>query len=78
MRKIKLNVAEESLLNKKEMSAVTGGSCGCGCYYENNGGSSTADNASANAAGGLHSPGMTHQVWEIGEDGLLHQCDYWY
>lgn len=30
--------------------------CGCGCYYVNNGGSSTGDNFNANLAKSLHSP----------------------
>ncbi|QKG79907.1 TIGR04149 family rSAM-modified RiPP [Tenuifilum thalassicum] len=61
MKKLKLNALEA-----KEMESVKGGyiyidcfphmSCGCGCYYANNGGSSTEANASANASTGLHSP----------------------
>lgn len=30
--------------------------CGCGCYYANQGGSTTNDNANANLAQGLASP----------------------
>lgn len=77
MKNLKMNVAEENLLGNKEMSAVIGGSCGCGCYYEGNGGSSTADNSSANAAGGKHSPGMTHVTATMNEDGSWSLCDYW-
>jgi len=56
-------------LSKNEMGKVVGGqctvlitrivrTCGCSCAYANQGGSSTQDNLSANAAQGLHSPGM--------------------
>ncbi len=58
-------------LSKNELKNVKGavaGNCDCGCYYSDDpderllgaddyyGGSSTADNRSANDAGGLHSP----------------------
>lgn len=39
-------------LNKKELKKIKGGFCGCACYYANCGGSSSADNGSANNAGG--------------------------
>lgn len=77
MRKLKMNVVEESLLNTKEMSAIIGGSCGCGCNYEGRGGSSTADNKSANNAGGKHSAGMEHVTAEMNTDGSWILCDYW-
>jgi natural product precursor len=61
MKKMKLNALENQSLNNKEMNAVRGGDgCGCGCNYAGTeGGSSTSDNASANNAGGLTSPGYT-------------------
>ncbi len=57
MKNLKLNVLEAQNLNNKEMNALRGGSCCCGCNYANRGGSSTGDNNSANTAGGLSSPG---------------------
>ena len=71
MKNLKLNKLAENRLNEKEMGNITGGyvdieirnskgevvySCGCGCYYSGNGGSSTSDNMNANIAGNLHSP----------------------
>lgn len=60
MKKLKLtNLAG---LNIEEIRSVTGGQipqdgklCGCGCKYEGNGGSSTADNGVANCKEGLRS-----------------------
>ncbi len=45
-------------LGKKMMKYVPGGvgDCCCACAYENNGGSSTVDNADANIDGDLKSP----------------------
>ncbi|MDR1581880.1 MAG: TIGR04149 family rSAM-modified RiPP [Prevotellaceae bacterium] len=57
MKNMKLNALENQSLNNKEMNATRGG-CGCACAYANNGGSSTGANNSANAAGGLNSPGI--------------------
>lgn len=74
-----MSIAEETLLNEKEMSAIYGGSCGCACAYANSGGSSTEDNYAANNAGDLHSPGMTHHVWQIedSEEGGMVFDDWW-
>ncbi len=77
MRTLKLNVAEENILSNKEKGAIVGGSCGCACRYAESGGSSTAANESANKAGGLHSPGMQHIVWEMDESGAWVSCDKW-
>ena len=79
MKNLKLTIAENDLLQAKEMSAITGGaSCGCSCRYANNGGSSTADNSAANNAGGLHSTDMKeHLVWKMNEDGSWSQCEQW-
>jgi len=48
-------------LNEREMGVLLGGSCGCGCgcAYEGNGGSTSADNSSANRDSDLYSPGYT-------------------
>ena len=78
MSNLKISIAEGSLLNEKELSAIYGGSCGCACAYANSGGSSTEDNGAANNAGNLHSPGMTHQVLERTEDGGWVECDWWW
>jgi hypothetical protein len=37
------------------------GGCACGCIYENEGGSNTIDNYSANSSGGLHTPGYSYE-----------------
>jgi len=42
---------------KQEINLQQLSSCGCACAYANQGGSSTQDNANANLAQGLHSPG---------------------
>jgi len=42
-------------LSKKELKKIKGGFCGCGCFYEDCGGSSSADNAAANTASALMS-----------------------
>ncbi len=43
------NALSAESLRQKEMSAIMGGkSCGCSCYYANNGGSSSNDNNMAN------------------------------
>lgn len=82
MKNLKLMVAEGNLLNEKEMISVRGGSdkkpaCGCACAYANNGGSSTADNYSANDAKGLHSPGGIHHIWKMNNDQTWSPCDEW-
>lgn len=53
LKNIKLNRLSDAELLDREMSDLKGGrSCGCGCHYENSGGSSTSDNRGANYAGG--------------------------
>ena len=52
---IKLTNLNSESLNEKEQSVVYGGSCGCGCWYSECGGSSMYDNSSANAEYGIHS-----------------------
>lgn len=63
MKKLKLSNLEHSVINSDLMGKVTGGepcgteNCCCACAYANSGGSSVANNCSANDAGGLISPG---------------------
>ena len=52
---IKLTNRNPERLNEKELSQVIGGSCGCGCFYADCGGSSTYDNWEANDEDSLHS-----------------------
>lgn len=53
MNKINLASLYANRLEERELSLVNGGqdswTCSCSCYYENNGGSGTHDNAHANA-----------------------------
>jgi len=44
-------------LKRHEINLQQHPPCGCACAYANQGGSSTQDNANANLAQGLHSPG---------------------
>jgi len=56
MKKIKLNVLKNDVISSKEMSSLKGGNnCGCSCFYKDRGGSSVADNQSANWNGNLES-----------------------
>lgn len=78
MKNLKSDFLEKQQLSTLEQSRVLGGaSCGCACRYANSGGSSTADNKSANAASGLHSPGMIHHTWKTLDDGSQIACDEW-
>lgn len=62
--KLKLNQIGKTELLRQEMNSLKGGngcdgvivtpSCGCGCAYCNNGGSSTSANGSANSSYGYH------------------------
>ncbi len=52
---IKLTTLNSKSLNEKELSRVTGGGCFCGCFYEDNGGSTTANNDTANTRSNLYS-----------------------
>jgi natural product precursor len=59
-KNLKLNVLASENLSKVELNQVKGGTgCGCGCCYEENGGSSTDANGEANAKGGKSSTGCT-------------------
>ena len=53
---IKLSNLHSDQLDEKELSHVIGGLCHCGCFYETCGGSTRANNDSANTGGGLVSP----------------------
>lgn len=57
LSKLKLCSLSEANLKEKEMNVLMGGecSCGCGCLYANNGGSSTGENMIANSQNGLNS-----------------------
>lgn len=53
MKELKLKNLSESKLNSKQMKNINGGettkhTCGCGCLYAGEGGSSTTDNLHAN------------------------------
>jgi len=64
---------EIDILNQSELAKVSGGNsdkaCGCCCAYENNGGSSTHDNAWANSAGGKVSAGTAPFKIVVTKDG---------
>jgi natural product precursor len=56
-KNIKLTSLAQNVMKEKEMSHINGGKgCGCSCYYEGDGGSSTDDNGVANSKSGLNSP----------------------
>lgn len=58
LKKLKLNALSEAGLKDKEMSALKGGNydnCRCSCYWENQSGSSSEDNADGNWATGTES-----------------------
>lgn len=66
MKTIKLNKLQAHQLANREMKKINGGdavSCGCGCCYSGNGGSSTYDNGTANSAGGKYSPGCPNTLF---------------
>jgi natural product precursor len=60
IKNLKLNKLSEQNLKEKQQNMVKGGricECGCGCHYQNSGGSSVEANAAANGRGGLSSSG---------------------
>ena len=62
MKNINLLTKEGEILSTRESAAIFGGErCGCACQYRNAGGSSIADNSSANAANDLVSVGYRLQ-----------------
>jgi natural product precursor len=63
MNTLKLNKLSAQNLTDRQMGKIKGGSdcivlktCSCGCQQANNGGSSIADNSSANCRSGLVVP----------------------
>ena len=74
MNTLKLNTLEKNILSQKEMNNLNGGeSCGCGCLYQSQGGSSTQDNGFANSSGGKDSSEYryiydddTDSAWDLG------------
>lgn len=60
-------------ISNKEMDIIHGGdrkSCECSCFYENKGGASTADNASANYEAGTNSPEGCNRILK-NDDGWI-------
>lgn len=69
MKKLKLTALSENIMKDKEMKAIVGGHCcNCSCYWENRGGSSDADNISANYMLGTESINGCNQ-YEFCTDG---------
>lgn len=58
-------LTKKSELSKDAQKKVLGG-CGCGCYYEGCGGSSTSGNGCANADQGISSRYLGYAVSEGG------------
>lgn len=63
LRKLKLNQLSETMLNEQEMKVLVGGTgsaCNCTCWAENQGGSKSPANDSANTASGntISGPGV--------------------
>lgn len=54
MKNLKLNKLEQNQLSAQDMHSINGGgdNCGCSCYYRDKGGSSIADNSTANILSG--------------------------
>lgn len=62
MKNLNFLMTENSILTSKEANSIIGGNtCGCACRYADSGGSSIADNSSANEAGNLISKGYRLQ-----------------
>jgi natural product precursor len=81
MKSLKLNQLNEKTLSEKEMkNTLGGGCCGCGCLYENSGGSSTSSNKSANGKGGLCSDvnywiKCDDRLWKYYPEGVPYGTD---
>lgn len=53
LRKLKLNQLNAEELAQRQMNALRGGfKCGCGCYYEFDGGADVASNYNTNVSSG--------------------------
>ena len=74
MKKLKLTTLSEAILKDKESKAILGGnlSCSCSCYWENNTGSSTHDNASANYDKGIPSVHGCNQYKVVSDENTLY------
>lgn len=75
LSKIKLNHLNDDELKNREMNNLRGGdrACGCGCNYEDKGGSTTMYNGKANVAvgdNGGHSPGGSKKCYAQVEDSI--------
>lgn len=58
LKKLKLNQLNHAEMEDRTMNMLRGGNtCGCGCNYEQDGGSSKADNYNSNWDGNQYSPG---------------------
>lgn len=63
LKRFRLNALSAETLRQKEMNAIVGGnSCGCGCAYEDRGGSSFANNMNANYKNGYTSNNICNIV----------------
>jgi natural product precursor len=81
--KLKLNVLSDVSLAERQMNAIRGGncSCGCGCLYAGTqGGSSTASNRSRNVTYGYFSPWSywvyCNGKWNYVEGGVPRNSDW--
>ena len=75
LKRLKLSDLSDKSLKDKEMNALKGGNlegCRCSCYWENQGGSSSDDNMSANYSlgDGTKSYDGCNQYWMVGS-GVL-------
>lgn len=53
LKNLKITQLADSELNERELKSLKGGvSCGCGCYYQFDGGASIKENYNANLAKG--------------------------
>lgn len=84
LSKIKLNHLNDDELKNREMNNLRGGdrACGCGCNYEDKGGSTTMYNGLANIAvgdNGGHSSGESKACYaEVnGIQTSTSQAEYW-
>lgn len=80
IKRFKLTSMASAAIKAKEMNSLVGGSgteCGCSCYYQNQGGSSTQDNKMANYAYGYDSAnnnscGAAGYSSEVGDTPIIY------
>lgn len=78
MKSLKLNQIEKETLSNQELSQIKGGnSCRCACYYRNVGGSSIADNGTANWREGRNSVHYTNDEAIMLSDGEGGCYNFW-